>query len=515
MKPTFPVHLASSLLPLAIGCGTTTGPLDVGPAPCDGERAACPDEPPAESVCLDHLAADELLDGCGVFVGGLVGGGDDANPGTRDKPLRTLQRAVELARKGRGRVFACNDGFFNPLTVPSGVDLIGGYSCLNWKFDPEDAGPTLQVLRDTSVLLTVEPAGPEDTGAADGVSRIVQFRLDAAGPTVVLVRSGTTVEIVRSRIRASYGWAGRDGKALSGPLRATRGAHGLYGGDACSAEIVPGGAAMVNPCDGGTPSTGGKGGDGLASGAGDGDDGEPAPAPNPNNVGRGGGGDMPDVGCTSGTPGIRGAWGAAGTPGQGIGRIDETGWHSDKAGDGGWGMPGQGGGGGGGRRGGLSVCGAATKGGAGGGSGGAGGCGGRGGLAGENGYPSIGLLALHAKVTVRDSAIMTSAAGPGGDGGEPQDGGLGGRGAPGGALGDGTWSCPGGNGGEGGPGGYGGPGRGGDSIGIAYLDEDQLTLEGVTFELGPPGEGGVSWDWTGSEIRGEDGIAVKTLRFPE
>ncbi|WP_437478487.1 hypothetical protein [Sorangium sp. So ce1014] len=38
-----------------------------------------------------------------------------------------------------------------------------------------------------------------------------------------------------------------------------------------------------------------------------------------------------------------------------------------------------------------------------------------------------------------------------------------------------------------GPGGYGGPGRGGDSIGIAYLDEDQLTLAGVTYELGPPG----------------------------
>ncbi|KYF74370.1 hypothetical protein BE17_31280 [Sorangium cellulosum] len=59
------------------------------------------------------------------------------------------------------------------------------------------------------------------------------------------------------------------------------------------------------------------------------------------------------------------------------------------------------------------------------------------------------------------------------------------------------------------------PGRGGDSIGIAYLDEDQLTLEGVTFELGPPGDGGVSWDVNGDEIRAEDGNAVETLRFPE
>ncbi|HTN90486.1 MAG TPA: hypothetical protein VL242_42730 [Sorangium sp.] len=110
---------------------------------------------------------------------------------------------------------------------------------------------------------------------------------------------------------------------------------------------------------------------------------------------------------------------------------------------------------------------------------------------------------------------MTQDAGSGGDGGPPERGGKGGRGAPGGALDDGAWSCQGGNGGLGGDGGYGGPGRGGDSIGIAYLDEDQLTLEGVTYELGPPGKGGVSWDWSGDEITGEDGIQVETLRFPE
>ncbi|WP_236644579.1 hypothetical protein [Sorangium cellulosum] len=153
-----------------------------------------------------------------------------------------------------------------------------------------------------------------------------------------------------------------------------------------------------------------------------------------------------------------------------------------------------------------------TKGGAGGGSGGAGGCGGRGGRGGENGQPSIAILALHAEVTVRDSIITSDNGGPGGDGGLPEEGGKAGRGAPGGALGDGMWSC---QGGSGGPGGDGGPGRGGDSIGIAHLDEDQLTLEGVTFELGLPGPGGTSWEWSGEVITGEDGIAVETQRFPE
>ncbi|WP_437875263.1 hypothetical protein [Sorangium sp. So ce513] len=59
------------------------------------------------------------------------------------------------------------------------------------------------------------------------------------------------------------------------------------------------------------------------------------------------------------------------------------------------------------------------------------------------------------------------------------------------------------------------PGRGGDSIGIAYLDDGQLAPEGVTYELRPPGKGGVSWDWSRNVIAGEDGTAGETFRFRE
>ncbi|XXS71503.1 hypothetical protein WMF43_48910 [Sorangium sp. So ce131] len=331
----------------------------------------------------------------------------------------------------------------------------------------------------------------------------------------MLVRSGTAVEFIRSELRASYGNGGRDGEKWGGLNQAPHGAHGMYGGDACSAATVAGGPAVVNPCEGGIQSVGGKGGDGLPDGAGDGEDGDPVPTPNPDHQGQGGRGNRADGGCYGGVTGISGMWGGVGAPGEGIGRLTETGWEGDKAADGSRGMPGQGGGGGGGRRGGLAVCGVAAKGGAGGGSGGAGGCGGRGGQGGGNGQPSIGIAALHAKLTVRDSFIETLDAGWGGDGGPPELGGEGGRGAPGGAVGDGTWSCGGGNGGRGGDGGYGGPGRGGDSIGVAYLDEDQLTLQGVTYELGPPGKGGTSWSHDGNMVTGEDGRAVETLRFHE
>ncbi|WP_437765362.1 hypothetical protein WMF27_30365 [Sorangium sp. So ce281] len=503
----------------AVGCGTAPGVDGPGGAPPCAGSSTCTSDPVPESVCLEHLAAGRAMDGCGVFVINPFFGGDDANPGTKDRPVRSVRRAIELARTGRGRVFLTDDGFEEAITLPSGVDIYGGFeTAIGWerlrdlenpvhmmaKVGPGDAG---------LIVLTVEPARAGDTGAADGVSIIDHVSLVSTTYVGMLVRSGTAVEIIGGEVRAAIASGGRHGEKWPG--RAATGPDGEYGEDACSAATVPGGARAVNSCEGGIPSVGGKGGDGLADGARDGEDGEPVPQPNPNYDGDGGRGNRADGGCTNGVAGRSGMWGIAGAPGKGRGRLDETGWHADRAGDGARGMPGQGGGGGGGRRGGLAVCDVASKGGAGGGSGGAGGCGGRGGRGGENGQPSIGILALHAKVTVRDSIITARDGGQGGDGGEPERGGKGGWGMPGGAVGDGTWSCKGGSGGLGGDGGYGGPGRGGDSIGIAYLDEDQLTLEGVTFDLGVPGVGGTSWNHDGSTTMGPSGEAHETLRFVE
>ncbi|WP_044986721.1 hypothetical protein [Sorangium cellulosum] len=502
-------------LPLAtVGCESAPGPIDSDGPPC-ALTSSCEGEAPPEAVCLEHLAADRMADGCGVFVAGSFFGGDDANPGTKNKPVRSILRAIELARVGRGRVFACNDVFEGAVVLPSGVDLYGGIDCQTFERFGEDVTTGIVVRYDPIITLIVEPAGAGDTGAADGVSTIDHMTILSKAHIGMLVRSGSTVEFIQGELRASYGGGGGQGEGWPGFNRAPAGGHGIYGGDVCSAATVAGGPAVVNPCEGGIPSVGGKGGDGLPDGAGDGEDGEPVSEPDPGHDGKGGLGDRPDGGCSNGVTGKSGSWGVIGVPGEGIGRLTETGWEGDWAAAGSPGTPGQGGGGGGGRRGGLAVCGVASRGGAGGGSGGAGGCGGRGGRGGGNGRPTIGIAVLHAKLTVRDSLLETLDAGPGGDGGLPEEGGYGGRGAPGGALGDGTWSCGGGEGGRGGDGGYGGPGRGGDSIGIAYLDEDQLTLEGVKYELGPPGEGGISWNHDGSMVTGEDGTQIETLRFPE
>ncbi|WP_437875470.1 hypothetical protein [Sorangium sp. So ce513] len=509
MTKTTAVAFVLLLSPWATGCGTAPGVNDPGVTPCEG--TLCEGEPPPESVCVEHVAAGILDDGCGVFLAGNYGFGDDSNPGTKEKPVYSVARAIELARAGRGRVFLCNDGFVvDEIRVPSGVDLLGGFHCRTWVRDPERPRTVFVHHGPYAPLVFVEPAGPEDSGAADGVSTLADLDMRSRGPVGVLVQSSTAVEILRSEISANRGEGKNPGKKWE--YNQPDAPDGMYGGNGCSGTVVAGGPAAVNQCENGATSTGGKGGDGLPDSAGDGGVGESSDLLPPV---RGGIGEQDNRNCADGSHGDHGAPGTQGAPGKGIGRLTETGWEGDTGGEGTWGTPGQGGGGGGGRRGGLDRCGVASQGGPAGGSGGAGGCGGRGGRGGANGQPSIGVLALHARVIVRDSKITADFGGRGGDGGPPQRGGRAGRGAPGGAQGDHLFACSGGDGGQGGPGGYGGPGRGGDSIGIAYLDEDQLTLEGVTIETGQPGKGGTSWNHDGSTTVGESGEAHETLRFPE
>jgi hypothetical protein len=114
---------------------------------------------------------------------------------------------------------------------------------------------------------------------------------------------------------------------------------------------------------------------------------------------------------------------------------------------------------------------------------------------------------------VKDTQIYTDGGGDGGRGGDPQSGGLGGTSGPEAPVLN-PRSCPGGHGGRGGDGGFGGGGLGGPSIGIAYLDEDRLTLDGVTFDIKEAGKGGYSSSIYPAS-QGEDGIAAEKMRFAE
>ncbi|WP_437580976.1 hypothetical protein [Sorangium sp. So ce887] len=132
-------------------------------------------------MCLEALAADRAVDGCGVFVNTTVLGGDDANPGTEDRPVRSIQRGTELARTGRGRVFVTNDVFAEATTLPSGVDIYGGFDFLEWERRRSDDGVHIEAQTGLRIGVLVEPAR-FDEGALRSVLRVVTEELRIITP---------------------------------------------------------------------------------------------------------------------------------------------------------------------------------------------------------------------------------------------------------------------------------------------------------------------------------------------
>ncbi|WP_437962299.1 hypothetical protein WME76_44380 (plasmid) [Sorangium sp. So ce119] len=509
--------------PAALGCGAEpfTPPCAEG-VTCDPELAVAP----SEEECLEGLAALRVQAGCGVFASRSFG--DDSNPGTMEKPVKTLARAVALAPRARGRVFACTDSYAEGLTLRSGIDLWGGFVCwAGWPHYTEGSASGVVTLLSPDAggpPITVEAAQDDGEWATDGVSTIVdmhvqqRWRLQDFHSIAMRLRPGAVVEVLRSVIEADGAQKGEDGQdAVYVDPQPAYGEIGAIGRDACSAATVAGAPAVTTVC-GDMVSTGGKGGDGTPDRGGDAEHGKPLPASNSRDAGLGGAGAKDGAPCQDGRRGGEGAPGAPGAAGQG-GRLTEAGWEGVPGIQGGTGAPGQGGGGGGGAPGGRSACGNAALGGASGGSGGGGGCGGTGGRGGGAGGASIAIFA-HAgsKLTLRETRVITGPGGAGGRGGEGQMGGQGVQGGPPGQAPDlgGERACRGGYGGWGGTGGYGGGGSGGPSIGIAYADDEQFALHRVTFEIGPGGPGGVAdvFDETRDKAnRGSDGFAAEMMRF--
>lgn len=468
--------------------------------------------PPAVAPACPDPAAGRPGDECGVFVSSSLG--NDDNLGTQAQPVRSIELAVALAQQGPMRVYACAETFSDPVVLPAGVELWGGLDCgRDWTFLGGDK-KTILAPGANAIPLRVE--------AASGRSIVADVRAEAANATApsgssiaVMVLPEAEVDILRSQLVAGDGAPGTNGRD-GGSLPAKAGAPGADGGNACSADIVPGGAGVVTTCDG-PNSIGGLGGTGNIASGGDGQDGQPAPVSNPQGDGLGGVGASSAVQCTFGEDGANGVDGAHGAGATGSGRLTLAGWEGEAGKDGGDGQPAQGGGGGGGARGGSLICSNnQPKGGAGGGSGGGGGCGGKGGKGGGYGGASIGLLSFGGQVTVRATAITTGDGGKGGNGGTFQAGGAGAAGGLGGASINAVGAgCDGGDGGQGGDGGFGGGGLGGLSLGIAHVLGLPVAQDDVTIVTGTPGQGGLGGhpDLPGS--KGADGVRSDVLAFPQ
>jgi hypothetical protein len=459
--------------------------------------------------CAPGPGTTEIPENCKGFF--LSASGSDAGEGTKDAPLQTFARALDLAVASTEvkRIYVCAGEFNEAVTVAAGIEIYGGLDCDDdWKY-----------VGDTKKTIIAPPAGmvPLTLQSGEGKTVIADIEARAAdamapgGSSIAAIIDGVTASLVRSVFQAGAGVDGDKGATPTESIGPDDPTHadirGNNGMKACmnGTNDTPGAEAKMNMlCP---TASGGAGGVGKVDSGGKGGDGLPVPDSNPEGYGLGGAGAM--VGnCKVGEAGGFGTNGASGAGAQELGTLSSSGIAGASGVDGSPGTPGQGGGGGGGAKGKTTA--PMCSGGSGGG-GGAGGCGGAGGKGGQAGGSSIGIVSVNATLSFTDITLRTGVGGKGGEGGDGQDGGIGGIGGTGGlgaGAGSGTFpACNGGAGGVGGFGGKGGGGRGGHSIAIAYTGD---TPPDATFETGTSGEGGSGADEAGN---GQPGIKADKQQF--
>jgi hypothetical protein len=479
--------------------------------------AACGDGPPdpsptgggnLDSACIPSSASGPVASSCGVFASSSAG--SDDNPGTKEKPVQTLAKAVSLAKSDKKTVYACAETFVEAIEVAEGISIFGGLDCAapEWAYVGATTKTVLAPEADKIPLTIV--AGEGTARFEDLAARAADATLPSGSSIAALVNAADAT-FTRCELTAGAGATGEVGLQPTddvGPADQNDPAVlGNNGAAACmgGASGNGGGEQKVNAkC---STSIGGMGGTGQETVGEDGADGMPFPEPNPENFGVGGIGSTGLANCKQGESGASGTDGlpGAGASADELGTIDiETGYVGATGKQGTPGTPGQGGGGGGGAKGKPACFGAS------GGSGGAGGCGGNGGLGGKGGGSSFAVLSLNGTLKFTDSTLTSGAGGKGGDGGSGQAGGVGGNGGKGGTGSVGTNpACEGGRGGQGGPGGMGGGGRGGHSAVIAYKGAAP-ELAGATPTIGAAGPGGTGAD---AASTGAEGVASNVIEF--
>jgi hypothetical protein len=454
-------------------------------------------------ACIPSENPDPVDDTCGVFV---ATSGNDGNEGTKDKPLRTFAKAIELASKETKRVYACAEEFTEAVEVAEGLEIYGGLACKEgWSYLGA-MGKTAIKPASGDVPLTL--SGGDRTIHIEDVVAAAAAAAAAGGSSIAAIVDGGSIEFVRCELVAGAGMNGEKGETPTDSVGPTDPndptIKGQDGTVACMGPMSgnPGGLGAVNTLC--SASFGGDGGKATEGGGSKGDDGAPLPDPNPDGGGLGGAGDT-GSGCKSGEDGLLGTVGTSGTGATGLGTFDASGYTGASGTAGSPGAPGQGGGGGGGAKGKVACNGAS------GGGGGAGGCGGNGGKGGTAGGSSIALVSVNATLSFEDVVLTTGDGGAGGEGGDGQNGGVGGTRGTGGAAAAGTLpACDGGKGGVGGFGGKGGGGQGGHAIGIAYRGTAPPT-SGATIKTGDAGTGGLGDGATGS---GAAGVKANTQELP-
>ena len=471
-------------------------------------------------------ASDNCITSTNVlYVNGDTG--NNSNPGTKDSPLLTIQRATAIATSGQTICIisksgnASYDESAQVLVLPSGVNLKGGYSSSLTrdltsnlsKITSNRIGIQINNLNTASEisgidLMTTPPGDASNSSIGilvlNGTSSLTVKNSKIESASVPSTQSATPgssyglvayqlnqLAILSSRIKAGDGGNGADG---------ANGTNGISGGDGS-----PGAPGRID--DESQTVLGGNGGTNASFSSlngfrgGNGDQGNTA------TVGQAGSGPCGGSAGTNAAPGNPGANatctgtdGSNGTPGAKTGNsfgtvnvyyfpangTDGTDGVSD-------GTPGSGGGGGGGEA--CTLCIDGT--GNGGGGGGAAGSKATKGFKPSGGGASVAVFVSEITNLSFDSSHFQS--GKGGNSGKAGKGGDGGAAGQGGAGGTTGLSeiGQGGNGSRGGKGGDGGAasgGGGGPSLAFFYKNVSSfLTFENNQFTTGNGGTGGDSY----------------------
>ncbi|HVK65994.1 MAG TPA: hypothetical protein VM694_16040, partial [Polyangium sp.] len=293
---------------------------------CAGEassQAGCPlgEDPSRPSPCGLHVAAS----------------GKDDNPGTAERPLRTLRAAVEKAQtQGARPIYACAETFLEPLVLRGGEVIHGGYTCTGNSPWTTQVGVTTLSASANEVPLRV---------GAEGPTVVTNFKVVAAdavpggASSIAVIADRADLKLVRCHLEAGLG---ADGFAPpTEAAGATAGATGKMGLAACTYATVQ----EISSVCGTVESTGGSGGFGTSPWG---------KAGRNSSFGKdvsGGQGGEPEeftlTECTLGGSGVHGSIGAHGAHGADIGTISANGYEGTpgtSGGDGGMGLAGGGGG---------------------------------------------------------------------------------------------------------------------------------------------------------------------------
>ena len=281
------------------GSGNTSGTSGTGGAAGDGGSCDTTKSPSEEGCLIDSQY--------GVFVS--PDGDDTSGDGTKDKPFKTLSKALDSAASGQKRVFACAtagsySGAVNVSSAHDGVSLYGGFDCSTWAY----SASTHSVIDGGEMsLLKIDGATGFDIEDFDVVAS------DAAAGSSIAVWINASTGVTLRRVKAEAGKGAKGADATPFTVAAKAGTQGNKGSDACS-DPSNGGTAVTTNCSPGT-SVGGKGGDGGKGGssAGSGDTGQTGTAGEPG-FGETLAGWSCAVGGTNGG-GNAGASGGAGGPG--------------------------------------------------------------------------------------------------------------------------------------------------------------------------------------------------------